>query len=68
MSSLTFGNEAHAGAVALLSLAVFFRLVAAGQGALIQGMRRIADLAKIGVSAPLFGTIIGIAFVYVLRR
>jgi len=32
VSTLTFGSDQHAVAVALLSLAVFFRLVSAGQG------------------------------------
>ena len=32
VSALTFGTDEHAGAVALLSLVVLFRLVAAGQG------------------------------------
>jgi PST family polysaccharide transporter len=66
VSHLTFGSEAKAGAVALLGFAVCFRLVADGQGALIQGMRRIADLAKVNVLGPLVGTIIGIALVYAL--
>ena len=65
---LSFGDDHHAGAVALLSLAVFFRLVADGQGALIQGMRRISDLAKIGVIGAIFGTIISIPIVYFLRE
>lgn len=66
VSTMTFGNDQHAGAVALLSLAVFFRLVSDGQGALIQGMRRIADLARIGVLGALVGAIISIALVYAL--
>ena len=66
VSTLTFGNDQHAGAVALLSLAILFRLVAAGQGALIQGMRRIADLAVMGVLGALLGTIISILLVYAL--
>jgi PST family polysaccharide transporter len=66
VSHLTFGSEAKAGAVALLGFAVFFRLVADGQGALIQGMRRIADLAKVNVLGPLVGTILGIALIYAL--
>src|SRR5260370_3891171 len=45
VSNLTFGSNQHAGAVCLLSIAVLFQLVSAGQGALIQVMRRIADLA-----------------------
>ena len=35
--------------MSLLSIAVFFTLVSGGQGALIQGMRRIADLAKMNI-------------------
>jgi antigen flippase len=68
LATLSFGDDRHAGAIALLSLAVFFRLVADGQGALIQGMRRITDLAKMGVLAALFGTIISIPVVYLLRE
>src|SRR5262245_23807626 len=68
VSALTFGTDQHAGAVALLSLVVLFRLVAGGQGALIQGMRRVADLAKMGVLGALFGTMISIPLVYFLRE
>jgi enterobacterial common antigen flippase len=68
VSAFTFGSKKNAGAVCLLSLAVFFRLVAAGQGALIQGMRRITDLAKMAVLGALFGTLIGIPVVYFLRE
>ena len=39
----------HASAVALLPLVVLFRLVADGQGALTQGMRRIGDFTRLGV-------------------
>lgn len=68
VSMVTFGTNAHAGAVALLSLAVLCRLVADGQGALIQGMRRISDLAKVQILGALFGTMIGIPLVYFLRE
>jgi antigen flippase len=66
LSTLTFGSDRHAGAVALLGLAVFFRSVTAGQGALIQGMRRIADLAKMGMLGALLGAIFSIVLVYFL--
>jgi PST family polysaccharide transporter len=62
---LTFGNDHHTAAVALLSLAVAFRVISGGQGALIQGMRRITDLAKLGILGAFFGTIISIPAVYV---
>ncbi|MGH8613178.1 MAG: O-antigen translocase [Gammaproteobacteria bacterium] len=64
VSGVTFGSDQYAAAVALLSVAVFFRCVSAGQGALIQGMRRISDLAKMGVLGALFGTIISIPVVF----
>ena len=66
VSSVSFGNEQHAAGVALLSVAVFFRLLSDGQAALIQGMRRIADLAKMGVLGAVYGTFISIGLVYFL--
>ena len=68
VSALTFGNDRHAAPVALLSLAVFFSLVAGGQGALIQGMRRIADLARMGILGTFFGLLVSIPLVYFLRE
>ena len=65
---LTFGGNQHTAGVALLSLAVLFRLVSDGRAALLQGMRRIADLAKMGVLGALFGTLISIPLVYFFRE
>jgi PST family polysaccharide transporter len=65
VSFLTFGTYERAGAVALLSLAVLFGSITAGQTALIQGMRRISDLAMMGVLGALFGTVISIPLVYI---
>jgi PST family polysaccharide transporter len=66
VSTLTFGSDAYAGFVALLSVAVFFQLVAAGQAAVVQGMRRIADLARIAVWGAFSGTAIAIPLVWIL--
>ena len=49
--------------MAWLSLAVFFKIVSDGQAALIQGMRRIGDLARIGVVGSLLGAIVSVALV-----
>jgi enterobacterial common antigen flippase len=68
ISEFTFGSRQQAAGVSLLSLAVLFRLVSLGQGALIQGMRRISDLARMSVLAAAFGTIISIPMVYVFRE
>jgi PST family polysaccharide transporter len=68
VSAFTFGNDQHAAAISLLSISVFFQLVSNGQAALIQGMRRVLDLAKIGILGGLLGTPVGIIAVYFLRE
>ena len=68
VSRLTFGDARHAGSVALLSLAVFCGAVSGGQFALIQGMRRVADLARMTILGGLFGTALSIPIVYLLRE
>lgn len=68
VSQLTFSNREFAGAIALLAIAVFFRLVADGQSALIQGTRQISNLAKANVAGALLGAIASIAIVYAFRQ
>ena len=68
VSSLTFGNRNHTSAVALLSVVVFLTIVSTGQSALIQGMRRIADLAKVSVLGALFGAFMSVPLVYFFRE
>lgn len=68
ISVLTFGNDQHTTAVAALSLALFFLSISTGQGALIQGMRRISDLAKMGMLGALFGAVISIPLIYWFRE
>jgi antigen flippase len=68
VSTVTFGNTKQWGAVCLISVAVLCQLISAGQGALIQGMRRIADLAKMNVIGAFSGLVISVPFVYVLRE
>jgi antigen flippase len=64
ISVMTFGNRTHAASISLLSLSVLFRLISAGQSALVQGMRRISDIAMIGTVTALVGTIITIPLVF----
>jgi PST family polysaccharide transporter len=68
VSTLTFGGDQHATAVKLLSAAVLFSCLSGGQAALIQGMRRISDLVKMGVLGAASGAIISIPIVYALRE
>jgi PST family polysaccharide transporter len=66
VSQFSFKDDRHAGTIALLALAVFFGDVSAAQSALVQGMRRISDLAKINVLGALYGTLFSIPIVYLL--
>ncbi|MFZ1072538.1 MAG: O-antigen translocase [Verrucomicrobiia bacterium] len=68
VSRFTFGDYQHAGWVALLALAVWLNEISAGQAALVQGMRRISDLAKMSVLGAFYGTLLSIPIVYFFRE
>lgn len=68
ISSFTFESDEFAGPLALLSLAVLFKVVSDGQRALIQGLRRLADLATIAVLGGAVGTAVSIALVWAFRE
>jgi antigen flippase len=68
ISRFTFGGDQNAVGVGLLSLVVLFREVSVGQGAVLQGVRRISDLARIAVLGGLFGTVITIPLIYLYRE
>jgi PST family polysaccharide transporter len=61
---MTFGDDAHAGGVALLGAAVFLSVVAGGQSALLQGMRRVGDLARLTVVGGIASTVVGVPLVW----
>lgn len=66
ISILTFGNAEHAFEIALLSLTALFGVVSGGQLALIQGARKIRDLAKVNMLGPLLGTLLSLPTIYFL--
>ena len=68
VSRITFGDNGHVQALALLAFAVFFGDVSAGQAALVQGMRRIADLARMNVLGAFYGTACSIPIIYFFRE
>ena len=68
VARLTFDSDEHADLVALLSLAVLFRMVCLGQTAVLRGMRRIADLARMEVVGAFLATAISIPLIYLLRE
>jgi enterobacterial common antigen flippase len=65
LSRLTFGNTEYAWPIALLSVTLFLGAVSEAQAALIQGMRRIADLARLSVLGGFLGTVISIPMIFI---
>ena len=63
ISQLSFGDANHAGALMLLAVAVLFMDVSAGQSAVVQGMRRLGDLARINIRGAIYGSIVSVAIV-----
>jgi PST family polysaccharide transporter len=68
VSRLTFGSEEHATSISILSFALFLSVVAGGQGALLQGTRRMKALASVSVYGALLGTTASISITYFARE
>ncbi|MCX8089432.1 MAG: O-antigen translocase [Verrucomicrobiae bacterium] len=64
IARVTFGGAQSAHWLVLLALAVLFAEVSAAQAALVQGMRRIGDLARINVLGAFYGTVLGVGVVW----
>lgn len=64
LSQLTFGNKQYAWPIAILSVTLLSGAIAGGQSALIQGMRKITDLAKLGIWGSFLGTVISVPMIY----
>lgn len=64
LAQRVLGSVVYANAVGWLAVGVALTVVAASQGALIQGMRRIADLARAGVFSATLNTVVGIAVIW----
>ncbi|WP_315925057.1 O-antigen translocase [Mesorhizobium sp. SP-1A] len=64
VARLTFGDTAHAAGVALVAIAILFRLVSGGQVALLQGLRRIADLARVNTLGAFLATLLTIPMLF----
>lgn len=66
LSRFTFGTNAYVWGITLMSATILMGQVAAGQSALLQGFRRIGDLAKVSVLGVLAGVLVGVPVVYFL--
>ena len=63
-SRWVFGNYDHAWAIACLGSVVFLSQIQSGQSAILSGLRRIGDLAKINVIGGLLSTIFAIVLLW----
>lgn len=59
-------DAARATEVGAVGVTVLLALIAAAQATLLQGLRRVADLAKAGIIGALLSTILGLAAVWLL--
>ena len=64
ISTVAFGDVSQSGNIRLLSLMVAFGPIATGWAALLTGMRRIGDLARMNVWGTLAGAGLSIPFIY----
>jgi antigen flippase len=64
ISRVSFGTDAYVGSLALLSVAILLTAVADGQKALIQGLRRISDLAAVTIWGGVLGMLFSIPIVF----
>jgi PST family polysaccharide transporter len=68
LSQWTFGSAERKWAVAILGFTVLIGSVTGGQKALLQGMRRIGDLARIQVFSAVLNTLIAVGLYAWLRE
>lgn len=64
LADKVLGGVAHANIVGWLALGVGLSVAGASQGALIQGMRRIGDMARLSVYGSILNTLIGLALLW----
>lgn len=64
IAELVFNDANHANEVGWLGIGVLFSLLAASQMAVLQGLRRIGDVARVNVLGSLVGTSIGALIIW----
>jgi O-antigen/teichoic acid export membrane protein len=64
IAELVFNDANHAAEVGWLGIGVLLSLLAASQMAILQGLRRIGDVARVNVLGSLVGSVIGVLIVW----
>ena len=67
LGRLSFGDDLHTWGMALMSIVLIFDGVSAGRWALLQGLRRIRDLAKCKILGAAIGTLTSFVILGVWR-
>jgi antigen flippase len=65
LSRLITGTEQYAGFLLLLAPMVLFNNVNGGQTALLRGLRRIGDLARLRILGAVAGTVLGVPLIWI---
>lgn len=68
LSRSTFGDNKHVWGIALMSLTLLFSGISTGQNALLQGLRRLRELAASQILGNIFGAAVSMALVWWLRE
>lgn len=62
LSQMTFGSDAYVYDIAAMGLVILFGNLSGGQMAMIQGLRRIGDMARINIIGAILATGVAIVF------
>lgn len=66
LSQWVFHDTTHASQIGWLGLGVFLSILVSAQTALLQGLRRIDDVARVNVLGAVLGAAAGVALIYLL--
>lgn len=67
LSELLFNSDEHTWAIAILGSILLLNAISGGQKAIVQGQRRIGDIARISVISMLINTLVTIGLYYWLH-
>lgn len=67
LSQFTFGTATHVWPLMALAVTVLFNQLQSGQGALVQGMRRVQDLSAITIASAIGATLVALPVVAVFK-
>jgi PST family polysaccharide transporter len=65
VAELVLGDSTQSSSVGWLAVGVSLTVAGGSQGALLNGLRRIGDLARVSVASAVLSTLLGVASIYV---